>query len=210
MAEIQMVSMWTKIASNLKSMKNNNLPNLLFEKYILCLVNIYDKTRQCIKKQRHHFADKGLHSQTYGFSNHHIWMWELNHKEGRVPKNWYFWTVVMEKTLESPKDNKETTTTIKPVNPRGNEPWIFIGRTGAEAEAPIFWPPGMKNWLTGKDPDAGKDWRQDKGVTEDGIIGWHHGLNRHKSEQTLGDSEGQGSLPCCSSLGRKESDMTAA
>ena len=105
MAEIQMVSMWTKIASNLKSMKNNNLPNLLFEKYILCLVNIYDKTRQCIKKQRHHFADKGLHSQTYGFSNHHIWMWELNHKEGRVPKNWYFWTVVVEKTLESPLDN---------------------------------------------------------------------------------------------------------
>ena len=122
-----------------------------------------------VLKRRHHFADKGLYSQTYGFSNHHIWMWKLNRKEGRVPKDWYFWTVVMEKTLESPLDSKE----IKPVNPRGNEPWIFIGRTGAKAETPIFWQPDMKNWLIGKDPDAGKDWRQERGWQR---IGWLDGI----------------------------------
>ena len=114
-----------------------------------------DKPRQCIKKQRHHFADKGLSSQSYGFSSNHVWMCELDHKEGWVPKNWCFWNVALEKTLESLLNCQE----IKPVNPKGNQPWIFIGRTDAEAEAPLLWPPDVKSQLIGKDPDAGKDWR---------------------------------------------------
>ena len=101
----------------------------------------YDKPRQHIKNQRHYFADKRLYSQSYGFSSSHVGMWELDHKEGWSPKNWYFWTVVLEKTLESPLDCKE----IKPVNPKGNQSWIFIGRTDAEAEIPILWPPDVKN-----------------------------------------------------------------
>ena len=114
----------------------------------------YDKPRQHIKKQRHHFANKGSYSQNYDFSSGHVWMWELDHKEGWAPKNWCFWTVVLEKTLETPLDCKE----IKPVNPKGNQPWIFTGRTDAEAEAIILWPPDEKSPLTGKDPDAEKDW----------------------------------------------------
>ena len=113
-----------------------------------------------IKKQRHHPANKGPSSQVYGFSSSHVWVWELNFKEGWVLKNWCFWTVVLEKTLESPLDCKE----IKPVNPKGNTSWIFIGRTDAETEAPTLWTPVVKNWLIGKDPDAGKNWRwEDKG-----------------------------------------------
>ena len=107
----------------------------------------YDKSIQCIREQRHYFADKCLSSQSCGFSSSHVWMWELDHKESWAPKNWCFWTVVLEKTLENPLDNKE----IKPVNPKGNQSWIFIGRTDAEAETPILWPPDAKNWLTGKD-----------------------------------------------------------
>ena len=123
----------------------------------------YNKPRQHIKKQRYYFANKGLSSQSYGFSSSHVWMWVLDHKESWVPKNWCFWTVVLDKTLESPMNCKE----IKPVNPKGNQSWIFIGRTDAEAEAPILRPPDVKNWLIGKDPDAGKDWRQEeKGMTE--------------------------------------------
>ena len=115
---------------------------------------------QHIKKQRRHFGDKGSCSQSYGFSSSHVWIWELDHKGGWVPKNWCFWTVVLEKTLESPLDCKE----IQPVNPKGNQSWIFIGRTDAEAEAPILWPLDGKSGLARKDPDAGKDWRQeDKG-----------------------------------------------
>ena len=130
-------------------------------------------------------------------------MWELNHKEGWTLKNWCFRTVVLEKTLESPLDSKE----IKPVNPKENNPWIFIGRTDAEAGAPILWPPLAKIWLIGKDPDAGKHWRQEKkGTTEDEMVGWHHQLNGHEFEQTLGD--GEGSLACHSPWGRKESNMT--
>ena len=137
-------------------------------------------------------------------SSSHVWMWELDHEEGRVLKNWCFWTVVLEKTLESPLDCK-----IKPVNPKGNQPWIFIGRTDAEAEAPILWLPDAKNQLIGKDPDAGKDWRQEeKGTTEDDMVGWHHQLNGHEFEQALGDGKGQGSLACCSPWGCKESYMT--
>jgi len=122
-------------------------------------------------------------------------MWELDHKEGWVLKNWCFWIVLLEKTLESPLDRKE----IKPVNPKGNQPLIFIGRTDAEAEAPLLWPPDVKNWLTGKDPDAEKNWRQDeKVVTEDEMVGWHHQLNGHEFEQTLGYSDEEGRLTCCS------------
>ena len=120
-------------------------------------------------------------------------MWELDHKEGWVRKNWCFWTVVLEKTLHSALDSKE----IKPVNPKGNQSWIFIGRIDTEAEAPILWPSDVKSRLIGKDPDAGKD-RGQKGTTEDEMAGWHHWLNGYEFEQTLGDSEGQGSLVCCS------------
>ena len=128
-------------------------------------------------------------------------MWELDHKEGWLPKNRYFQIVVLEKTLESALDSK-----IKPVNPKGYQPWIFIGRT--DAEAPIFWPPVAKSWLIRKDPDAGlKDWRQEKGMTEDEVIEWHHWLNGHEFEQAPGDDEGQGSLVCCSPRGHKELDM---
>ena len=134
--------------------------------------NSYDKTTQCIKKQRHYFANKGPSSQRYGFSSSHVWMWGLDHKEGWAMKNWCFCTVVLEKTLEIPLDCK-----IKPVNPKGNQSWIFIGRTDAEAEAPILWPPDVKNWVLRKDSDAGKDWRQEKGTTEDEMVGWHHWLN---------------------------------
>ena len=131
---------------------------------------------------RHYFANKSLSNQSYGFSSSHLWMWELGHKGSWVLKNWYFWTVVLEKTLESPLDCKE----IKPVHPKENQSWIFIGRTDAEAEAPILWPPNEKSWLTRKDPDTGKDWRQDKGMTEDEMVGWHHWLDGHESEQTAG------------------------
>ena len=124
----------------------------------------YDKPRQHIKKQRHYLADKGLSRQSYGFSSSHVWMWELDYEESWALKNWCFWTVELAKTLESPLDCKE----IKPVNPKGNLSWIFIGRTDAKAEAPTLWPPNGKNWLIGKDPDAGKDWRrEEKGTTED-------------------------------------------
>ena len=161
----------------------------------------YDKPRQHIKKQRHYFANKGPSSQSYGFSSSHVWMWELEHKEGWALKNWCFWTVVLEKTLESPLDCKE----IQPVNPKGNQFWIFIART--ETEAPVLWLPDVKSRLIGKDPNAEKDWRQEeKGTTEDKMIGWHHWLNGHEFEQTAGDSEEQGSLACCSPWGLKESD----
>ena len=116
---------------------------------------IYDQPRQHIKKQRHHFADKGPSSQSYGFSSSHIWMWELDYKESWALKNWCFWTVVLEKTLESPLHCKE----IQPVHPKGDQSWVFIGRTDVEAETPIFWPCHAKNWLIWKDPDAGKDCR---------------------------------------------------
>ena len=121
------------------------------------------------------FANKGPSGQSYGFSHSHVCMWELGHKETWVPKNWCFWTVVLEKTLESPLDSKE----MKLVNPKGNQSWIFIRRADAEAEAPILWPPDVKNWLSGKIPDAGQE---EKGLTEDEMVGWHHQLNGHNSE----------------------------
>ena len=133
-----------------------------------------------------------LQSHAAGFSNSHVWMWELDYKESWALKNWRFPTVVLEKTLESPLDCKE----IQPVHPNGNQSWILIGRT--EAEAPILWPPDAKNWLTGKDPDTGKDWRQEeKGTTEDEMVGWHHLLDGHEFEQAPRVVDGQGSLVCC-------------
>ena len=132
-------------------------------------------------------------------------MRELDHKESWAPKNWCFWTGVLEKTLESPLDCKE----IQSVHPKGDQAWVFFGRNDAKAETPILWPPDAKNWPTGKDPDAGKDWRQkEKGTTEDEMVEWHYWLNGHKFEQTLGVGDGQGSLVCCSPWGRKESDTT--
>ena len=132
-------------------------------------------------------------------------MWELDHKESWALKNWCFWTVVLEKTLESPLDCKE----IQPVHPKGNQSWIFIGRTDAEAETPILWPPDAKSWLIGKDPVAGKDLGQEeKGTTEDEMVGWHHRLNGHGFGWTPGVGDGQGGLACCVSWGCKESDMT--
>ena len=159
--------------------------------------------RQHIKKQRHYFVNKGPSSQGYGFSSGHVWMWESDSKESRVQKNWCFWTVVLEKTLESPLDCKE----IQPVHPKGNQSWVFTGRTDVEAETPIPWPPDAKWWLIWKDPDAGKDWGQEeKGTTEDEMFGWHHWLNEHGFWWTLGVGVGQGGLACCGSWGRKESD----
>ena len=132
-------------------------------------------------------------------------MWELDYKEDWLSTNWCFRTVVLEKTPESPLDSKE----IKPTHPKASQPWILIGRTDAEADAPILWPPDAKSQLTVKDSDAGKDWGQEeKGETEDEIVGWHHQLSGNEFEQTLGDSEGQGSLVCCPSWGCKKSDTT--
>ena len=135
-------------------------------------------------------------NQSYGFSNGHVQMWELDHKESWALRNWSFQIVVLEKTLESPLECKE----IKPVSPQRNQPWILTERTDAEAEAPILWPPDVKNWLIGKDPDAGKDWRwEEKEATEDDEpVGWHDWLNGYELQQTPGDSEGQGSLVSCS------------
>ena len=165
----------------------------------------YDKPSQQIKKQRHHFTSISLSSQSYHFSSSHVWMWELDHKEGWAWKNWCCQTVLLEKTLENPLDSKE----IKPVKPPGNQPWIFIGWTDAEAEAPLFWSPDAKSRFIGKDPNARKDWGQEeKGMTEDEMARWHHQLNGYEFEQTPGDSEGQGSLACCSPCGRKGSDLT--
>ena len=139
----------------------------------------------------------------YGFSSSHVWMWELNYEESWVPKNWWIWSVMLEKTLESLLDCKG----IHPVHPIGNQSWIFIGRTNTEAETPILWPRAGKNWLIEKDPEAGKDWRQEeKGMTEDEIVGWHHRLSGHEFEKIPENSEGQMSLACYSPWGLKESD----
>ena len=127
-------------------------------------------------------------------------MWELDYEESWAQKNWCFWSVVLEKTLESPLDCKE----IQPVHPKGDQSWVFIGRTDAEAETPIFWPPDVKNWLVGKYPDAGRDWGQEeKGMTEDEMAGWHHQLNGHGFGWTLGVGDGQGGLACCSPWGHR-------
>ena len=133
-------------------------------------------------------ANKGPSSQGYGFSSGHVWMWELDCEEGRAPKNWWFWTVVLEKTLESPLDYKE----IQPVHSEGDQPWDFFGGNNAKAETPVLWPPHVKSWLIGKDSDTGRDWGQEEnGTTEDEMPGWHHGLDGHESEWTPGVGDGR-------------------
>ena len=160
----------------------------------------YDQPRQHIKKQRHYSANKGLSSQGYGFSSGHVWMWELDYKESWAPKNWCFWIVMLEKTLESPLDCKE----IQPVHPKGDQSWVFFGRTDVEVETPILWPLGAKTWLIGKDPGVGKDWgQQEKGTTEDEMVGWHRWLNGDGFGWTPGVGDGQGGLACCNSWDRK-------
>ena len=161
-------------------------------------------------------ANKIPSSQSYSFSSSYVWMWELDHKESLVLKNWCFWTVVLEKTLESPLYCKE----IQPVHSEGDtQPWDFFGRNDATAETPVLWPPNAKNpvlwpphaksWLIGKDSDAGRDWGQEeKGMTEDEMSGWHHWLDGRESEWTLGVGDGQGGLVCYDSWGHKESDTT--
>ena len=143
-------------------------------------------------------------SQGYGFSSSHVWMWELDYKESWAPKNWCFW-LWYSRRIESPLDCNE----IQPVHPKGDQSWVFIGRTDVEAETIIFWPPDAKSWLIWKDPDVGKDRRQEeKGMTEDELVGWHHWLNGHGFGWTLGAGDGQGGLACCGSWGHKESDTT--
>ena len=165
----------------------------------------YEQPRQHIEKQRHNFANKCPSSQGYGFSSGHVWMWELDCEETWVPKNWCFWIVVLEKTLESSLDCKE----IQPVHPKGDQCRVFIGRTDVEAETPILWPPDVKSWLIWKVSDAGKDWGQEeKGMTEDEMVGWHHWLNGHGFGWTSEAGDGQRGLVCSSSWGRKESDTT--
>ena len=174
------------------------------KRYLLFWKKSYDQPRQHIKKQRHYFADKGPPGQSYVFSSSHVLMWKLDYTESWAMKNWCFWPVVS-KTLESPLDCKE----IQPVHPKGNQSWIFTRRIDAESETLIFWLPDAKNWLIWKDPDAGKDWRQEeKGMTEDEIVGWHHWLDGHEFELAPGVGDGQGGLVSCNPWGRKESDMT--
>ena len=153
--------------------------------------------------QRHYFANKGPFSQGYGFSFGHVWMWELDCEEDWAPKNCCFWTVVLEKTLESPLNCKE----IQPVHSEGDQPWDFFGRNDAKAEAQVLRTPHVKSWLIGKDSDAGRDWRQEeKGTTEDEMSGWHHWLDGRESECTPGVGDGQGGQACCDSWGCKELD----
>ena len=158
-----------------------------------------------ILKSRHYFVNKGLYSQDYGFSSGHVWMSELNYEGSWTPKNWCFWTVVLEKILASPLDCKE----IQQVHSKGDQSGMFFGRTDVEAETPILWPPDAKNCLIWKNPDAGKVWGQEeKGTTVDEMVGWHHQLNGHGFGLTPGVGDGQGGLACCSSWGPKELDMT--
>ena len=153
-----------------------------------------------LKKQTHYFVNKCLSSQGYGFSCGHVWMWELDYRESWRLKNWCFWTVMFEKTLESPFACEE----IQPVHPKGDQSWVFIGRTDVEAETPVLWPHDVKIWLIGKDPDAWKDWGQEeKGMTEDEMVGWLHRLNGNGFGWTPGVGDGQGGLTCCGSWGRK-------
>ena len=139
------------------------------------------------------------------FSSSHVWMWELDCEERWALKNWCFWTVVLEKILESPLACKE----VQPVHPKGDQSWVFFGRNDAKAETPLLWPPHVKSWLIGKDSDAGRDWGQDeKGMTEDEMAGWHHRLDGRELDWTPGVGDGQGGLACCDSWGHKESDTT--
>ena len=171
---------------------------LLGRKVMTNLDSIF-KSRDITLPAKVHF------SQGYCFSSSHVWMWDLDCEESWAPKNWCFWTVVLEKTLESPLDCKE----IQPVHSKGDQPWVLFGRNDAKAETPVLWPPDVKRWLIGKDSDAGRDWGQkEKGATEDEMAGWHHQLNKHEFEWTPGVGDGQGGLACCDSWSCKESDTT--
>ena len=146
------------------------------KKYSLFGRKVMTNLDSILESQGHYFANKGLSSQGYGFSSSHVWMWELDYKENWSPKNWCFWAVVLDKTLEIPLDGKE----IQLVHPKGDQSWVFTGRTGVEAEMPILWPFNAKSWLIWKNPDAGKDWsKEEKGTTKDEMVGWHHQLNGH-------------------------------
>ena len=155
-----------------------------------------------IFKSRDITLSTNVSSQDYDFSSRYVWMWELDYKESWALKNWCF---LLEKILESPLDCKE----IQPVHFKGDQSWVFIGRTGVEAETPVLWPSDAKSWLIGKDPDAGQDWRREKkGTTEDEMAGWHHRLNGHEFGWTPGDDDGQGGLVCCCPWGGQELDTT--
>ena len=165
----------------------------------------YDQLRQHIKKQRHYFANKGLYNQGYGFSSGHVWIWQLDYKKKLSTKE------LMLLNCGVGGDSWESLglQEIQLVHPKGDQSWVFIGKTDVEAETPILWPPHVKSWLFGKDPDAGKDWRQEeKGTTEDEMAGWHHRLSGREFEWTPGVGDGQGGLACCSPWGLKESDRT--
>ena len=165
----------------------------------------YDQPRQHIKKQRHYFANKRPSTQSYGFSSSHVWMWELDCEENWVLKNWWFWTVVLDKTLESPLDCKE----IQPVYSKGDQSWVLFGSADSKVETPVLWSPHEKSWLIGKDSDAERNWRQEeKGMTEDEMAGWHHWLDGCEFAWTPRVGDGQGGLVCCNSWGRKVSDTT--
>ena len=158
-----------------------------------------------IFKSRDTACQKGPSSQGYGFSSGYLWMWELDCEESWVPKNWCFWTVVLEKTLENPLNCKE----IQQVHSKGDQSWMFFGRKDAKAETPVLWPPHAKSWLIGKDSDVGRDWGQEeKGTTEDEMAGWHHWLDGREFKWTPGADDEQGGLVCCNSWGRKKSDRT--
>ena len=169
---------WMKCTISLKdTIYETSYPEETDSLNSLYLLRKCDQHRQHINKWRHYIANKGPSSQGYGFSSNHVWMWNLDCKESWAPKNWCFWTMVLEKTLESPLDCKE----IQRVHPTGDQSWVFIGRTDVEAETPILWPPYAKSWLIGKDPDTGRDWGQEeKGSTEVEMVGWHHRLNGHE------------------------------
>ena len=165
----------------------------------------YDQPRQHIEKQRRYFANKSLSSQGYVFASCHVWMWDLDCEEIWALKNWCFWTVVSQGTLESPLDCKE----IQPIHSEGDQPWDFFVGNDVEAEIPVLWPPHVKTWLIGKDSDAGRDWGQkENGATEDEMAGWNYWLDERESEWTPGIGDGQGGLACCDSWGQKESDTT--
>ena len=158
-----------------------------------------------MKKQRHYFSIKIPSSEGSGFPSGHIWMWDLDYKESWAQKNWCFWTVVLEKAFKSPLDCKE----IQPVHLKGDQSWVFIGRTDVEAETPILWLPDAKSWVVWKDSDVVKDWGQEKeGMAEDDMFGWHHRHNGHELGWTPGVGDGQGVLECCSPWDHKESDTT--
>ena len=170
------------------------------KKTLLSLKKSSDQPRQHVKKQRHNFYNKGPSSQGYAFSSSHVWMWEWDY--WWALKNWCFWTMVLQKIFVNPLGCKE----IQPFHPKWYQSWMFIGRTDIEAEVPILWPPDAKSWLIWKDPDSGKGWMQEKGTTEDEMVGWHHRLNGHEFEYTLRVGDEHGVLACFSPWGRKELD----